>query len=263
MTPIPDEGLSFDLVLPSLRPFLGILISETPRRYLYVLTNFERYGVSRPTRDGRRKTVVGLPDTCRTVNMRQLADGTWADMGPVDLTEVWQWAWYNRKFKAVRPEWTKEQLWAAWQSTTKDGRAFTDHVSWSNGYADYVRGVNLGMEPMKLQPIVCGGTILEQAGPLVHIPGAGSVYPFFTMDGRYDPDPDSDYWFPATISRRDGLVTRPDGTFYFQREDIEIQFDQLGGVDVQVPILANGSINYIPADRVREVTPPFPSPYRD
>jgi hypothetical protein len=55
------------------------------------------------------------------------------------LPKAWQFFWFGL-LKAKAPKgWNQTKLIQAWKSVTIDGRAFTDHCSWSNGLADYVQ----------------------------------------------------------------------------------------------------------------------------
>jgi hypothetical protein len=236
-------SLPFALSVQKKKAFSGELWPTPRRRLGYVLRNYERYGVSRPTMNGAGNKIFGLPDTVKLV---------YPD--PVPLDEPKQWYWFGLLVK-VRPDWSADQLRKAWKSLTADGRAFTDHASREQGYCDYILGVNLGMEPIRFNPIVTGGNVVEILGDAVYT-GGSLCYPIRTLDG---PAGEWPHVFSATISRRDGL--QADGTW--AREDLEIPFPQLDGVDVPVPLFSQTSVNYIRTDRVRELAPgePFPSPY--
>lgn len=227
----------------------------SPRRYCYVLRNFERFGMSRPTQNGAANAILGLPDTCKLLYPV-----------PVPLTPILQGYWFGL-LKRVQPGWRIMDLIAAWRSLTKDGRAFTDHVSWSNGFADYIQKLNLEHAPMCLNPITCGGNVHEIIeGPMRQ--GGKDVYKIVTLDPDVIQAGDEEFYnrekhpelvFAATISRREDL--KKDGTWL--REDLENPFPQLGGMTVPVPLFSKGGFNFIEADRVREINPdaPFPNPY--
>lgn len=242
---------SYMLTVNGFKTKSGKIDLNDPRPLLaYVLRNYERVGMSRPTQNNSPITITGLPDTCK------LLDAAW-----IPLTEPLQWYWYGLLRANAPAAWTDTQVKAAWKSLTHGGRAFTNKHGWNNGYADYVNGVNLGSLPMSYEPIVTGGNVVALSS-LDKVTIAGTVcYQVLVLDSETSPVAYSDKrWFVqwATISRREGYNIL---TGKWAREDREIQFPQLGGRSVPVPLLTKGGMNFIPVHRVSLLNSDDPIPY--
>lgn len=230
----------------------GVLDFTSPRPLLgYVLRNYERAGVSRPTQIGSPITVLGLPDTNKLINSTF-----------VPLTEPLQRYWYGLLRAYAPPSWTDAQVKGAWKSLTYGGRAFTNGHGWNNGYADYINGVNLGAQPMGYEPIVTGGNVVELVSTAKYSVGGHVCYKINVLDTNISPTTYQDMrWFVqwATISRREGYNST---TGKWTREDREMRFPQLGGANnVPVPLFTKGGKNYIDVTRVRVLTSSDPIPY--
>lgn len=255
----------FTLDIAGHRRVSGTLALDTGpvRRLGVVLTNFQRYGMSRPTMNGHNKgnglLIAGLPDTCKLFNSQ------WVIMKP-----ALQWFWFTC-LKLSAPTWSDDDLFNAWRQLTRGDAAFTNLHGHNNGYADYIRDVNVGEKAMSFEPIVTGGAILEIIGDPVRLAGMQvDHWPIAVIDARAAmPDPATvlrggarwpGFTFDATISRREGYDPE---TGKFAREDLEIPFGMLGGRSVPVPVWTMGDRNWIPCDRVRILQPgeAMPSPY--
>lgn len=224
------------------------------RKFGYLLNNFEYRGVSRPTQKKNKPKVLGLPDTEKMLKARF-----------TPLSYDWQHYWVDlfalRKYGKLYDDLTDAEtavINLAFKGVTRGDAAFTNGRSREQGYADYINGVNIGAKPMEQETIDTGGNILELVGDLTRLRIGKMVpcYPVATLDGtRPPPDPRTvndreTPWlvFRATISRREGYNQK---TGKWAREDLEIPFDQLGGVDVPIPFLGVGTVNYVDASRIR------------
>lgn len=233
---------TYSFALNGYKPITGpiSLQAQRPAYLAYVLKNYERTGVSRPTQNSAPLSTLGLPDTVKTVQP------TW-----VSLTEKLQRFWYNL-LKSYGPStWTESQYKNAWHSLTHGARAFTNKRGWNNGYRDFIWGINETAEPMMFEPIVTGGNVVSLVSPEKVSIGGAMCYQIYTLDPVENP---SNYelspWFvyEATISRREGYNAE---TQKWAREDLEICFPQLAGRPVPIPLFSKGGRNYIVASRVR------------
>lgn len=244
---------SYTLSVGGFRPKTGQIDFNAPRPPLaYVMRNYERFGMSRPTQNKSPISILGLPDTCKFLN------AAW-----IPLTESLQWYWFGLMKKYAPADWTNTQLKAAWKSLTHGARAFTNKHGWNDGYADYINNVNVDAPPMAYEPIVTGGNVVALAS-FDKVTIAGVVcYSVQMLDSDMPPSTYLDNrWLVqrATISRREGYNLL---TGKWRREDREIWFPQLGGNDVPVPLLTKGGKNFIPVHRVSLLTSddPIPTPY--
>lgn len=225
----------------------------------WVDRNFVRSGMSRPTQIGAPIRIQGLPDTTKFVN---------ADRVP--LTRALQEFWFAL-LRRDAPHLSLAEHKSAWRSLTHGGRAFTNGKGWNNGYADYISGVNTNAEPMSMEPIITVG-LVELLGDPLHIPGAGECWPVKVLRANAAHSAETinqsthrEVIFRAVVSRREGYNEMKGE---WAREDLSIPFPQLGGADVPVPMLSRDTgdgpryglpvpspftVNYIAADRIREL----------
>jgi len=116
-----------------------------------VLHDIERCGLSRPEINNASSRTDGLPETCKFVNSNQIS-----------LTKELQEYWFD-ELKKRNPNMSESARKLGWKSMTRGWAAVTNKFG-SDKYADYINGTNLNVEPMKLEPIVMGGTILTMLG---------------------------------------------------------------------------------------------------
>jgi len=213
------------------------------RKFCRVKHDYELWGKSRlegiPAPDEHPKAptkVYGLPEVHKLIESERV----W-------LTEPLAWMWYGLLEQYAPPTMTRETLIEAWLSLTSGSRAFTNKSAWDDGYHDFVSGLNPGKQPMRLEPIVTGGAVLEIVGePAVKGLKKELCYPIRTINAlkplEYETiTRENGLVFPATIITRESL---PDGTRRVT------QFWQLNGNDVPVPVICNKDINYIPVRKV-------------
>ncbi len=227
-----------------------------PPYLAYVLTNYERLGLSRPTQLNKPLgSALGLPDTCK------LQDSTY-----VELTEELQWYWFDLLKQNAPSYFTDDDLKLAWRKLTRDDQAFTNFAG-SDTRADYINGTNLDKEPMGYEPIITGGNVVWLTDLNLRDIKGELYYKLYCIDST-KPLPSINEvnnaltcWlvFSATTSKR--LVDLNTKTIL--REDLEEPFWWLDGNNVPVPLLGNSGTNYIPKNRVRILgnDEEIPSPY--
>lgn len=223
---------------PSLsRPLLG-----------YVLKNYERFGVSRPTMNSNPPRIEGLPDTCKLFDSRL-----------VEMTRELQEFWFSFLVTSGQSAMSPPELKNAWRSLIKGDRAFTNKHGPGDGYNDYINGEINGGKGVMFEPIITGGNVVEIIGPITNKNGVPH-WPIRVIDATKSIVKFEWQIFDATISRREGYNPN---TGKWSREDIEIPFDQLGGLPVPVCLFSLSDVNFIPADRVRVLEPDeeIPNPY--
>lgn len=181
-----------------------------------VLHDIEREGMSRPEINKAPLSVMGLPETCKLIDSRHVV-----------LTRDLQEYWYGELCKR-NPNMSEAARKTGWKSLTRGWGAVTNKFG-SEGYADYINGTNLDKEPMRLEPIVMGGTILTLLGRARMYSEA--CYKILTDSFTIR----TGMFYTPTISRRDRTV---------------IPFSQFD--NPLVPIMTKDKqYNYIPQNRVR------------
>lgn len=214
-----------------------------PIRRGWVMRNFERIGLSRPTENGNPPRIFGLPDTTKLAR---------SDL--VSLRESLQWYWFHLLQLSAGSSMTTAEVKNAFRSLTRGDSAFTNRHGADNGYQDYVNGLNPGAQPMKYEPIITVG-LVEILGDPKNIGGV-PCYPIKVIREDWPPDPGivnmqnhPEVIFRATISRREGYDVDTD---VWAREDMSIPFPQLRGRDVPVPLFSRdygeGNLYGLPAD---------------
>lgn len=206
---------------------------------------------SRPSRNKAGVSILGLPATARFVENN--------DGGIVSLHRDLQ-LWMHELCKSRVPSMSDQQAKNSWYSLMEDGKFITDHAG-SATHANFVNNTNLLKEPMKLKPMVTGGTILKIKGER-RVKGVDCyVIEAVNPTGDYRQyTPQTHWWlfFYPTISRREQVV-RPDHALI---ENLSIPFPQYNE-QVILPVFAMAGMNenYVPKDRVTLVSGDFPSPY--
>mgnify|MGYP001590733052 CR=1 FL=1 len=135
----------------------------------------------------------------------------------VPMSREWQMFWFELLNLASQGSKTREELFAAWEDLTVQGRAFTDFHSVAYGFTDYILGRNLGgaKGPMQHKSLSCGGNIVRKIG--VHSSGK---YIIEALDlSKPPPDPAETlsknwlvHWAP-----QETVVHLPDGTWRVSR----------------------------------------------
>lgn len=89
----------------------------------------------------------------------------------VPLSKDWQIFWFVLMNHASAGSKSSDELLAAWEDLTVQGRGFTDFHSVAYGFTDYILGKNLGIAkgPMQHKSLSCGGNIVRKIG--VHSSG--------------------------------------------------------------------------------------------
>ncbi len=135
----------------------------------------------------------------------------------VPLSREWQIFWFELLNLTSNGTKTREQLFAAWESLTVQGRAFTDFHSVSYGFTDYILGRNLtGTKgPLQHKSLSCGGNIVKKIG--VHSSGK---YIIEALDlSKSPPDPEealSKNWL-VHWATQETVIKLPDGTWRVTR----------------------------------------------
>lgn len=150
----------------------------------------------------------------------------------------------------------------SWRSLTWDGRMITDYAG-SSTHADYVNGTHLDREPMKLKPMVTGGSIVKIIGER-RVKGVDCyIVEAINPTGNYRQYNPTDHWwlfFFPTSSVRDRVITRESAEI----ENISNPFPQYKDRAI-LPIfaMAGQNENYIAKDVVRILRgdESLPNPY--
>ena len=229
------------------------------RVFAYVFKNFERpgVGVSRPTLNGSALHVGGLPDTCKLVDAKR-----------VDLTRELQQYWFELLVRSAGNTMTLKELKTAWGSLIRGYRAFTNFSGPDHGYADYINGENINKHPVRFEPIITGGNVVEIVGGPTRKYGK-QCWIIRTVDGSKGVAPDINVTNRETDPFVIFLATNSCRRQYDKRarrwlnERVEEPFPQLRGRDVPVPLFYQGSTGLIECARVRVLRPGeiFPRPY--
>ena len=147
-------------------------------RYAQVMNHVEMYGenildyTDVPLRFG------GIPDVFQLFQT--------STQQPTKLTRELQF-WMKRLFdECMADVMTDKEIVTCWKNTFRGMRAFTNKFGPDNGFADYIQGVNLDAEPMKLNPTICrGATIKVLRAPFMK--GGVLISEFEVLDA-FDPD---------------------------------------------------------------------------
>jgi hypothetical protein len=149
-----------------------------------------------------------------------------------------------------------------WRGLMWGGRMITDHAG-SDTHADFVNGNNLDQEPMKLKPMVTGGTVLKIKGE--RRVGGTDCYVIEAVNptGNYRQyNPVTHWWlfFYPAISRREQVIRND----YALIENMSIPFGWYSEQTI-LPVFAMAGMNenYIQKDRVKIIPndEQLPSPY--
>jgi hypothetical protein len=235
------------------------LSQQSGRVFAYVFKNFERpgVGVSRPTQNGSALKTGGLPDTCKMINAVR-----------VDLTRELQQYWFELLVRSAASSMTLKELRTAWGSLIRGYRAFTNFSGPDHGYADYINGETVNKHPVRFEPIITGGNVVEIVGGPTRKWGK-QCWIIRTVDGSKGIAPDINVTnrqtdpyviFVATNSCRRQWDQR---SRRWLNERVEEPFPQLRGRDVPVPLFYQGSTGLIECERVRVLRPgeAAPRPY--
>lgn len=258
--------MKIDIIITDPAP--PVVIPPEVRGKLYVLLhdyqvddlNFTPYLPRVCNSDGTPNLINGQPYGLPETEKCYIAQ--WEEM-----TEPWQWFWFDLLKRACPSTWTDAQVKSAWANLTHGARAFTNKHGWNDGYQDYINHVNPGVEGMKQENVTtCGNVVLAAGEPITK--GGKLVLPIVTLDRLKPPPAIEDVadkpWLihTATICRPEHvditpIPDAPNGTFSV------IQFPQAGGNDVPVPLVTTGGLNYIVMRRLRKLADgePIPSPY--
>jgi hypothetical protein len=171
------------------------------------------------------------------------------------LTEPWQRFWYALLKYYSAGTMTEAALKKAWANLTADDRAFTNQRG-STTLRDYINNTNADKPPMRKEGVTTCGNVVKAAGEAV-VKGGKLCLPVACIDYNLPPPVVADvvdkrYLIHfATICRPElvGPVREgaPNGEFQVN------PFPQLGGLDVPVPMIAKGGVNWIDVIRLRRI----------
>ena len=227
------------------------------RKFGRLKFDFQRYGVSRPTRHGHGPATLGKPQTIKVLY-------------PVGMpmTFKWQMYWadlfslehYRRLYRDLsRGE--RDFINNALLGATEGWRAVTNHHGHNDGYAEYWTRQNEGKPPMQQETITFGGAVVELVTGQKVRKGGKDVYEVYTLDGNQDP-PDAlkvnQFTDPSrvcygNISRREKLMDARGKWTGKWREDLVIHWPQLP-TGVPICFMGVGPTNFIEAEWV-EILP--------
>jgi hypothetical protein len=126
---------------------------------------------------------VGLPET------EKLGDAIFEQM-----SEAWQWFWYNWLDTYTHPTITSTDLKRRWKDLTDGAKAFTNKHG-SDQYADYINGANLEKAPMAQENVTTAGNIVVLTGNHRSM-GGKPFWGVWCLD-RLSPPPNLDENHPA------------------------------------------------------------------
>jgi hypothetical protein len=180
----------------------------------------------------------------------------------VTLNEAWQDYWFALLTRGSMGTMTNSQLISAWANLTVDGRAFTDHHAYNDGYADYIQKVHLDKSPIGFNPLTCGGNVVSIDETDYFFRYGDTYYRVQTLDPINDDPPDINKVNPDVTpylvhwATNASIIQLDDGTWEVD------QFPQLGGtLGVPFPFMAKGK-NYIAASKIVKITDgKIPNPY--
>lgn len=189
----------------------------------------------------------GMPDVFQLIQL--------PDQRPVTMTRgLQEWA-FSLMEEAAPSHFTRDDVITCWASTNRGMRAYYNKTGWDDGFADYIQGINLDAEPMRLQPAISrGATVKVLRAPFWK---AGIWQAEIECADAFDPKTLSLTWaghihlmFPAMNWSREPLP--------FGKSE---PFPKLDGNDVPIPFLGNHTNKaYIGNDWLRYLVPREPVP---
>jgi hypothetical protein len=236
---------------------LDISISNSTNeypKYAQVKNHVEMFGVNILEYTNVPQRFGGIPSVFQLVQT--------ATQKPVSLTKPLQEWWFGL-LMANKPLWmARHEVVDCWRNLTSGMKAFTNKTGWDSdhgecaGYADYIQGLNLECDPMKLQPTICHGSTVKIMDKPTRVGGV-DVYPVQAINVNttdlstltFSNSPH--LIFPAVNWSRCYLPnTQTIDPKYYPHGRAE-PFPKLGGNTVPVPLLAYTDVVYIETQWLR------------
>lgn len=227
---------------------MKLSVEVTHKVFARVLHFHERYGLNyvdyqRLTQPNYAPNAHGMPSCFQLSQTTERA---------VPLTKPLQLWMYGLGYRNI----------PCWRNTTDEGTAFFNRSGIKSGGADYIQGINLDADPIKLQPVIGTGATVRVVGNKVRR-GGKDCYPIECLNAN---DPDTlqrtlkDAWwlvFAATVST---IEPRPFGQVnpFPKNEDYEVPIPLLGN-NTNVLYIEAGWLSFLDAPVTQPVYPYYNS----
>ena len=175
----------------------------------------------------------------------------------VPLSREWQVFWFELLNLASAGTKTHNELLAAWEDLTAQGRAFTDFHSVAYGFTDYILGRNIGSDkgPLQHKSLSCGGNIVKKIG--VHSSGKLVIEALSLSQPPPDPKEAITKNWLVHWATQETVIELPDGTWKVTR------FPQLAPYGTPILVVSLNGTNLIDESMVEPIANGAAySPYR-
>ena len=106
-----------------------------------------------------------------------------------DLTEAWQWFWFDLLEAFSPPHFTEAMIKQKWSDLTHGAKFKTNKHGWNNGYCDYINRVNMDRPPMRWENVTTCGNPVLLTGNKRNI-GGREFQGVYCLDTTQTPPPD-------------------------------------------------------------------------